>query len=137
MTEYLLNNVSTLPLQIKHDYPGYKLRAHQELKIPQKNIKLMKENKKIIIINYEKETILFPTKKTLSVIETSIEDPMHKDTIGSISIKKVEVKRFAELTDDDAKKDGIRLGLPFLKKALRDQYPDIKIDDLVSIYYFE
>jgi hypothetical protein len=136
-TEYTLENISTLPLQLKHDYPGYKLRAHNELKLYKKNAKLVKENRKITTIRYEKDTLRYPVAKVLSLVETSQEDSTYKNTIGTIGIKKVVVKRFADLNDDDAMRDGIRLGVKFLKEALKNIYGEIKPDELISIYYFE
>ncbi len=137
MTEYSVENISVLPLSIKHDYPGYKLRAHHELKLYKKNIKLLKESKKIITIRYEKETICYPVTKILPLIETSPEDKKYKNKVGTIAIKKIMIKRFAELSDDDAKREGCRLGLPALKEGLKNIYGEIKPDELISIYYFE
>jgi|SRR3989338_1806291 len=136
-TEYTMENISTLPLQIKHDYPGYKLRAHHELKLYKKNIKLVKENKKITTIRYEKDTLRYPVAKVLQLVETSQEDNSYKNTIGTIGIKKIAVKRFGDLNDDDALREGVRLGVAFLKEALKNIYGEIKQDELISIYYFE
>ncbi|MBI5392880.1 ASCH domain-containing protein [Candidatus Woesearchaeota archaeon] len=136
-TEYTLENISTLPLQLKHDYPGYKLRAHHELKLFKKNVKLVKESKKITTIRYEKDTLRYPVTKILQLIETSHEDPYFKNTVGTIGIKKIVVKRFGDLNDDDAMREGVRLGVTFLKEALKTIYGEIKQDELISIYYFE
>lgn len=54
----------------------------------------------------------------------------------SVDITAVELKRFAELTEKDAKTDGFQT-LAELKEALTGFYPNISVDDFVSILHFK
>ncbi|WP_457615339.1 ASCH domain-containing protein [Methanopyrus sp.] len=55
---------------------------------------------------------------------------------GKVRITDVRTKRVKDLTDEDAKLDGFE-NREELMKALRDHYPNLRDDDIVTIIEFE
>ncbi|WP_456483995.1 ASCH domain-containing protein [Methanopyrus kandleri] len=55
---------------------------------------------------------------------------------GKVRITNVRTKRVRDLTDEDAKLDGFE-NREELLKALRDHYPNLRDDDIVTIIEFE
>ncbi|HKI62016.1 MAG TPA: carbamoyltransferase C-terminal domain-containing protein [Mariprofundaceae bacterium] len=96
-------------------------------------IDLVREGKKTTTIRYRKDGIDYPSKAILSLFPTLNFSHEHGKKIGELKIDGFKLKKYSELTYEDAVNDGFD-NLEMLQKTLFSIYGDLKSEELVSIY---
>jgi hypothetical protein len=82
-------------------------------------------------IRYKKNANEVPFQKVLPLYETINKNK--KREVGKIEIENIEIKRFSELNENDAVRDGFSTKKDLIK-ALKEIYRDIEEDSQVIIY---
>lgn len=137
MNEYEVSeSAKFLVAKIKKDFPGFKLRPHTRLLIAEEGMRLFEEGKQKATVRYEKGTIRYPAANRIPLVESSFEDPSHRKDKGMVEITKVSVKKFKDLTDEDALAMGY-YSIQKLKAVLKKAFGPIRNEEFVSLYYFK
>ena len=77
-----------------------------------------------------------PDKCLLPIYSTDLKTRAEGPQVGWAQIKRLIIKPFGQLNDEDATNDGFS-SLPELKEALQNIYGNIPDDEPVSIYCFD
>ena len=117
--------------------------------IPQKNgeprnrfllfrdyIQWLRTGRKSTTIRYRRGAIDYPSDICLPLLETEDFSDEYIQVVGKVVIHRLEIKRYGELDEEDAVKDGFSC-LSDLQNTITTIYGPIGQDELVSIYSFK
>lgn len=118
-------------------FSGYKIERDDHLTMDEEYYGWVRAGSKVSSIRYAKGAIRVPHTFRIKLMKTKIDDPASRSHVGFLRITKVVVKRFGELTDEDAKRDGFD-EKEQLVDALQSFYDtDIEDSEPVSIFEFK
>jgi hypothetical protein len=131
MKEYKIS--AGLKEKLEKDF-GRKTHAHEKLDLYADYVKLLKEGRKTTTVRIEKGKLRYPAAENLRLIETRPDDETYAKSVGIVTLEKIVIKRFGELDDGDARRDGFSSN-DELKSSLQKIYGTVPDDELVSIYH--
>jgi len=99
---------NTLLSAIKNDFAKYPIEIGNGICMHDRFIGLLNSGRKKTSIRYSKGAIRVPCMSEANLLETRENDKDHRKYVGTVSIEKIVVKRFRELTEEDALNDGFR-----------------------------
>ncbi len=94
------------------------------------------EGKKNTTIRYRSGKTDLPNSFLLPVLSTNPRTMGEGQQVGSALLRKLTIKTFGELSEDDARNDGFQ-SLIQLKDALHSIYGKINDEEMISIYRFD
>ena len=100
-----------------------------------KYVQWVKEGKKHTTIRYRRGSIDYPADISLPMLATDDFGQQYIKMVGRAIIQRVEVKKFGQLTQDNAYGDGFS-SLNELKNILQKIYGKIEEEEFVTIYSF-
>jgi len=133
MKEYGISG--NLAERLKADF-GRETRPHERLKLYAEYVEWLKSGRKTTTIRIESGKLRYPASETLQLVETVPADKSYEKPIGSVTFEKIVIKRFGDLDDGDAKRDGFS-SKEELRSALQEIFGAIPEDELVSIYHIK
>jgi len=98
----------TLLSAIQNDFTKYPIEIGNGICMHDRFIELLKAGKKKTTIRYSKGAIRVPCMSEVNLLETRENDKEYRRYVGTVSIEKIVVKRFRELTGEDAQNDGFK-----------------------------
>lgn len=120
---------------IRANFPGFKVEKDDHLAMDEEYYSWVRTGSRTSSIRYAKGVIRVPVANRVKLIKTKIEDPTSRNHVGFLRITRVTVKRFDELTNEDAKNDGFD-NTEQLAEVLQDFY-DTEIEDSEPVSIFE
>ena len=120
---------------IRANFPGFRVEKDDHLAMDEEYYSWVRKGLKASTVRYAKGAIRVPQTFRIKLICTKIQDSAIRRHVGFLRITKVMVKRFGELSDEDAKKDGFD-DKEQLIEAMQDFY-DTEIDDNEPVSIFE
>lgn len=119
---------------LKSRFSDLELFPRQKILLYEEFIKWIKRGYKTTTIRYKRGGIDFPVKNTLPLYPTKdFSSETSESEARQVKISKFSIKRFKDLGDQDARKDGFN-NLEELKKVLFNIYGKINEDEYISIY---
>ncbi len=117
-------------------FPGFRIERNDHLRMDEEYLKWVKQGRKTTTIRYAEGAIRIPASEKIALIESRRGDSEYRNPVGFLIIKGLEVKRFSQLTEEDAKHDGFDSRESLLEglQAIYDQ--EIGDDEPVSIFKF-
>jgi len=131
MKEYKIS--AGLKEKLEKDF-GRKTHAHEKLDLYADYVRLLKEGRKTTTVRIERGKLRYPAAENLRLIEAKPDDKAYAKPVGTVALEKIVIKRFGELDDGDAIRDGFS-SKEELKSSLRKIYGAVPDDELVSIYH--
>ncbi len=130
MFHYQVN--SRLMNSIREDFPNWKIKVDKNINIYAETIDKIANRRKTISIRYVPGEIRIPVASWLPCFKKR--RYYNKRSYHSImEVSSLVIKRFDELTDNDAVKDGL-VDKQTLVSILKDMNPEIDSNELLSIY---
>lgn len=120
---------------VRRIFPGVKIERDNHLTIDEEYYGWVRQGSKTSSVRYAKGAVRVPQTSRIKLIKTKIEDPASRSHVGYLRITRVVVKKFGELSDKDAKNDGLG-GKDQLIEVLQDFY-DTEIGDSEPVSIFE
>lgn len=122
---------------LKNQFPKIKLIPRNKFLLYEGFIEWLKRDYKVTTIRYIKGGIDFPVKKIMPIFPTKDFSSISSGReAGKVKLTKYSVKKFGELDDFDAKRDGFD-STEELKKMLSRIYGKIQEEEYISIYNIE
>ena len=122
---------------IRANFPGFRVEKDDHLAMDEEYYSWVRQGLKASTVRYAKGAIRVPQTFRIKLIKTKIADPASRSHAGFLRITRVEVKRFRQLSDEDAKKDGFD-DREQLIEAMQDFYAtEIEDEEPVSIFEFK
>lgn len=136
MKEYNdLRNLDTLLSAIRKDFVQYPIEIGNGICMHDKFIELLNSGRKKTTIRYSKGAIRVPPcMKEVNLLETKENDKKYRRYIGTVNIEKIVVKKFEELTHEDALNDGFK-SKESLIEFLNETYGKIAQRAPLGIYH--
>lgn len=126
----------TMLSELQKDFVESHIEIGNGVCMHDKFIRLLKSGKKKTTIRYSKGAIRVPCMKEVNLIETREDDGKYRKYMGTVTVEKIVVKRFCELTDEDALNDGFR-SKDGLIKFLSGAYGRIAQRAPLAIYHIK
>ncbi len=127
-------NESQVANRLRHVLPNSKLISRQKFLLFEEFIDWVKSGRKTTTIRYNKLGVDFPSKTIMPLLPTSdYSSNPSSAAVALVQVSKFIVKKFGNLTDQDAHNDGFSC-IGELIKTLHDIYGEIKPDEYISIY---
>ena len=118
-------------------FPFTKLIPRDRFQLYSDFVTWLKIGRKTTTIRFKRGGIDFPLKPIMPLLATdSFKADAFEIPIGDVAITQFVVKKFKDLNDADAQKDGFK-NLTELKTVLGQIYQGVSDDDFVSIYKIE
>jgi hypothetical protein len=122
---------------IKRKFPNIQLFPREKFLLNERFIEWLRKGYKVTTIRYRRGGIDFPVKKMMSVFPTrDFSSRLSGREVGKVRISKFSVKKFGDLDDMDAKRDGFDR-IEELKEVLFHIYGRIQDREYISIYNIE
>jgi hypothetical protein len=141
MEEQLILDLSTLSTsdilnKVTSAFPDIPYHIRDHIGFRPEYVEWIKRGTKKCTIRFRHDEIDIPSASILPIRETKPEDPSWRIELGDIYIKKLAIKKFGLLTEEDTIWDGFKRPED-LRRALEKVYGKIRVDQFVSIYWFE
>lgn len=137
MKEYNTSqDLDTMLSALQKDFAKYHIEIGNGICMHDKFVGLLKSGKKKTTIRYSKGAIRVPCMKEVNLIETRADDKAYRRYIGTVTVEKIVVKEFCELTEGDALNDGFR-SKEGLIKFLNETYGRIAQGEPLAIYHIK
>jgi hypothetical protein len=122
---------------LKAKFPNTEFFSRKKFLLNEKFIEWLRRGYKVTTIRYREGGIDFPVKKTMPVFPTK-EFSLRSSgrEAGKVRISKFSIKKFGDLDEFDAKRDGFDRSEE-LKEVLSRIYGKIREGEYVSIYNIE
>jgi hypothetical protein len=135
MKEYTTSqSLDTLLSAVRRDFIKYHIETGNGVCMHDRFIKLLKDGTKKTTIRYSKGAIRVPCIREANLIETMENDRSHREYVGTVIIEKIVVKKFMELTEEDALNDGFSRKDDLIK-FLNETYGKIAQMAPLAIYH--
>jgi carbamoyltransferase len=122
---------------LKSKFPKIKLIPREKFLLYEGFIEWLKRDYKFTTIRYKKGGIDFPIRKMMHLFPTQDFSSISSGReVGKVKLTKYSVKKFGELDDFDAKRDGFD-STKKLKEVLSHIYGKIQEEEYISIYNIE
>jgi len=128
---YVLQDEETL-LRVQGELAQkHKMNFRPEIGLNPEFYPLILEGTKSTTIRFSKGSIHFPLHTTLPLIISTT-----REQKGDVHVRKIELKSFDTLNDEDARNDGFS-NVSELVKVLTEIYGHIEGGECISIYHFD
>lgn len=121
---------------VRDRYPAIRLDSRDYFKLYSEYTELFLGGEKHTTIRFEEGKIDLPIKNELPLLVNTQENPEDTNYIGDVAINTITIKRFSDLTKEDAILDGFESRQDAIT-ALKRIYPTVTPEDPVTIYSIE
>ena len=129
-------SVSEVLTQVRGDFQGYEIRFREHFGLIDAYLELLKKGAKKTTIRYKLGALDCPKTKYLDLFENHFSRPDQKNFAGRVTIKRMIIKPFGALDEQDARNDGFT-SRTALYKGLSEIYGPIPQAACVTIYWIE
>lgn len=131
-----VTSISNAIVEVERAFPGVPYHARDHLGFKPEYVEWIRRGTKKCTIRFRQNEIDLPSAAVLPIRETTPDDPSWRVELGDVYIRKLAIKRFGRLTQEDCVWDGFKKPEE-LRRALEKVYGKIRDDQFVSLYWFE
>ena len=121
---------------VKSRYPEIRIDSRDYFKLYSEYTERFLRGEKHTTIRFEDGEIDLPIKNELPLLVNTQDNPEEINYIGDVTVNTITIKRFDDLTEEDALLDGFESRQDAIT-ALKRIYPTVTSEDLVTIYSIE
>lgn len=133
---YTSQDLGTMLSALQKDFAKCHIQIGNGICMHDRFVELLKSGKKKTAIKYTKENIRVPCMREVNLLETKADDSKYRRCIGTVTVEKIVVKEFGELTEEDALNEGFK-SKEGLINFLNETYGMIAQGEPLAIYHIK